>query len=84
MTDTPAGRRCEVCERQQHAKWHEYSRNVMNPIALVEFIEALPDKGAVGMKQAILGYIFAITAMDVERMRASLKEQYESEKSNAQ
>lgn len=64
-------RRCEVCHRQTHAKWHEYARCEANPVALIEFVER-HRASAPAVCDAIVGYIYAVTAMDVEAMRAAL------------
>lgn len=69
-------KRCEVCERRSHAKWHEFARGEINPIALIQFIEAIPSNRdgvtADAACAAIVGYVLAVTSLDDKKMRAEL------------
>ncbi len=61
--------RCRICERHTHAKWHELARESLNPVALIEWLSALPDSQ---IKQATIGYVLAITGIDYAEMEREL------------
>lgn len=62
---------CEVCVQQVHAKWHACARGSINPIALIQFIEDWR-KHAPAVCDSIVGYIYAVTGMDIEKMEAMI------------
>jgi hypothetical protein len=67
------GKRCRVCERQSHAKWHDLAQGELNPVALIDWIEALPDVGGqVQLKARIVGYVLGCTGIDHQALRAAL------------
>ena len=38
---------CNICRKHTHAKWHDVSKGeIINPIALLEFLDAMPDSPA--------------------------------------
>ncbi len=67
--------KCDVCSKPRHAKWHRLAKGDLNPVALVEWIEALPNGvgGEVGVKARIIGYILGVTGIDHEAMKRALE-----------
>lgn len=63
---------CAVCRRQSHAKWHTFCRGEINPVALIEYIEAIKG-GSVG--DVIIGYVKRVTGLDVPAMQKALDEE---------
>jgi hypothetical protein len=67
-------KRCEVCERLTHAKWHEVAKNDINPVALIQFVERYRNATKVGgVITDIVAYVCGVTGIDEPRMRAMLE-----------
>ncbi len=65
--------RCGVCSRQTHAKWHSLAQCELNPVALIEWIEAMPHElGTLATKTRIIGYILGCTGIDYQQMSSAL------------
>lgn len=66
---------CNICQQHQHAKWHEFSDGkIINPIALLERIELLPDGDA---KDQIRSYVAFIAGIQWQsRKLASLRAEH--------
>jgi len=75
MTVTP---RCRVCKQNSHAKWHDLAKCPLNPVALVEWIEALPPLDGLASKARIIGYILGVTGIDHYEMRRALAQEEQS------
>lgn len=69
---------CPICRQQNsfsgigHWRWHNFCRNELNPIALIEFIERNNQADAA---DKILRYVVAITGMDLKAVRFALDEE---------
>jgi len=62
-----------MCDRHSHAKWHDLAQCDLNPVALLEWIEALPyGAGEMALKARIMGYILGVTGIDSAAMKAAL------------
>jgi predicted Fe-S protein YdhL (DUF1289 family) len=78
-------KRCRLCERRSHAKWHELASEELNPVALIEWIESVrvqsPDQinDAVALKSRIIGYICGVTGIDHETMKRALLKERQAE-----
>lgn len=70
---------CRVCERQSHAKWHDLAQAELNPMALIEWIEAMPpDLGTLATKTRIIGYVLGCTGIDHQEMTRALWEEQQA------
>lgn len=65
---------CRICRQQNsfsgigHWAWHRFCREELNPIAMIQRIER-QDLGAAG--HALIGYVVAVTGMDIASARAA-------------
>jgi hypothetical protein len=63
--------RCNVCEKQQHAKWHDYSSGeIINPIALVQWLRRVSVEDVEAFRAAAINYVTFITTLDMARVDA--------------
>jgi hypothetical protein len=69
-------KRCRMCELAgQHAKWHEYaSGEVINPIALVQWLQAVKIDDVEEFRKAAIAYVAFITTLDMKRLDAEKSE----------
>lgn len=65
-------KRCAVCEHQTHAKWHEVARGDINPVALIQFVQALDD-GGTGVVSCVVDWVRLMTGIDDAAIRAMLE-----------
>lgn len=69
-------RSCGICRMQRlgdgHWRWHDFARAELNPIALVQFIDSLPDSEA---KTRIRGYVVGCSGLDEEKHREYERQQ---------
>lgn len=61
-----------MCDQQSHAKWHDLAEGELDPVALIEWIEALPSLGTLATKARIVGYVLGCTGIDYEHMQRVL------------
>jgi hypothetical protein len=68
-TGATGARECEICRLQDGRAcwaWHKFCRAELNPIALIQFIEG-QKLGVAG--DVIVGYVSAVTGMDIKAFR---------------
>lgn len=56
-------KRCAICEKHTHAKWHEFVTEALNPVALVQMIRSMNE--APEVRSRIVAHILAVTGMDL-------------------
>lgn len=77
---TPAGeqgKRCAICRQQRSYgvacwAWHRFCQCELNPVALIAWIDALPQTDEV---KRIRGYVVAVTGMDERAALEAVKAQ---------
>ena len=68
-------KRCRMCEKHSHARWHNLAQEHLNPVALLEWIDAVEavHPHAVAVKARIAGYVAGMTGIDRDAMKRALE-----------